>query len=129
MSNLDTLRPNRGGRPYGAKDRVPRASKASVKAAILRVCKANPKILDDAILKGLTAKPREAFPFTQMAAHYVDGKPADTLKVDGQIAVGVGWLSAPPHALEGARLQLESPVIEAKVLELASDNKADGQQD
>ena len=69
------------GRPPGAKDKVPKSFKASIKQVFEDIATSDPELIRTAVLKGLKGKPRESFPFLQLAAYYIDGKPADKLDV------------------------------------------------
>lgn len=75
------------GRTKGRRDSVPRSLKASVKRVFEDITVTDPKLIREAILKGLRGKPREAFPYVQLAAHYIDGKPAETVKLEGDRAM------------------------------------------
>lgn len=66
------------GRPKGSKDKVPRSLKASFRIVYEKICKENPDLLRKAIEAGLRGKPKEAFPFVQLGAFYLDGKPTET---------------------------------------------------
>lgn len=68
------------GRPKGSKDVVPRTFKASVKAVLEKIQSEDPGLIEKAIRKGLAGNPREAFVYVQLAAHYFDGKPIETIK-------------------------------------------------
>jgi hypothetical protein len=69
------------GRPPGALNKVPPTVKASVRAVFQDIVADEPTLIRDAILKGLHAPPPKSFPYLQLAAAYVDGKPADKLQV------------------------------------------------
>lgn len=71
------------GRPKGARNKVPASFKASIKKVFEDVATDDPELIKAAVLRGLKGKPRESFPFLQLAAHYIDGKPADTVNVNG----------------------------------------------
>ena len=58
--------------------------------------------VEAALFEGLTAKPPRSFPYQQMAAHYLDGKPIDTLRIESRsvvIGIGVDATVAPPFEL------------------------------
>lgn len=69
------------GRPKGAKDKVPRGVKSSVKAILLDLAEHEPQIFHRLIRRGLRATPKVAFNYLQLSAHYIDGKPPDQLSV------------------------------------------------
>lgn len=69
------------GRPKGAKDKVPRSFKASIRVLYQQLAADRPDLFENAVVKGLSAKPPFSFQYLQMGAHYIDGKPADTLKI------------------------------------------------
>jgi hypothetical protein len=71
------FRPGQGGRRKGAKDRIPRTFKASVRAIFEEVAATHPQMLRDAVTKGLAAPPPKSYPYLQLLAHYVDGKPTE----------------------------------------------------
>lgn len=83
-SNTSGLKRDAGpGRPKGRKNEVPKSFKASIKQVFENIATDDPELIKTAVLRGLKGKPREAFPFLQLAAHYIDGKPADTVNVNG----------------------------------------------
>lgn len=71
------------GRPKGSRDKVPRTFKASVRAIFAEVAEEQPALLRDAILRGIQADPPKSYPYLQLAAHYLDGKPAERPQVVG----------------------------------------------
>lgn len=85
---------NPRGRPKGARAKVPRSFKASIKAMYEKLAKTQPQLFEDAIKRDLRSKRgTAAFHHVQLAAHYLDGKPADTVKLgndDGPLLVVVG---------------------------------------
>ena len=88
MRNTQNLKRDAGpGRPKGSKDKVPRTFKASIKAAFEKIASDDPQLVEDAILKGLRGRPREAFHYVQLAAYYLDGKPKEQLEVSGELAM------------------------------------------
>ena len=67
------------GRPKGSKDSIPRSVKASIRLACERIGKKHPKLIEERILAGVNHEDmRIAFPYIQMVAHYIDGKPKET---------------------------------------------------
>ncbi len=71
------FRPGQGGRRKGAKDKIPRTFKASMRAIFEEVAATHPHTLRDAVTKGLTAPPPKSYPYLQLLAHYLDGKPTE----------------------------------------------------
>lgn len=69
------------GRPSGSPDTVPRRVKASIRTVLQDIVTDDPALIRDAIVKGLRAPPPKSFPYLQLAAAYVDGKPADKLQI------------------------------------------------
>ena len=73
---------NRQGRPKGAKDVVPRTFKASIKALYEKLATEQPELFENAITRDLeNRRGIAAFHHVQLAAHYLDGKPADIVKL------------------------------------------------
>lgn len=73
---------NPRGRPKGVKDEVPRTFKASVKAMYEKLATERPELFESAITRDLqNRRGIAAFHHVQLAAHYLDGKPADTVKL------------------------------------------------
>lgn len=71
-----------GGRKKGSKDKVPRSFKASIKAMYERLALEEPQLFEGAIKRDLKSRRGSvAFQHTQLAAYYLDGKPAETIKV------------------------------------------------
>jgi hypothetical protein len=82
MANVQNLKRDAGpGRPKGCKNKVPATFKASIKKVFEDIATEDPELIKNAVLKGLRGKPRESFPYVQIAAHYIDGKPADVVKL------------------------------------------------
>jgi hypothetical protein len=67
--------PGEGGRKKGSRDKVPRSFKASVRAIFEDIASMKPKVIRNAIVEGLKAPPPKSFPYLQLAATYLDGKP------------------------------------------------------
>ncbi len=73
-----------GGRPKGAKDKVPGARKlrASIRRYIARLVGKNPASVKRALRRGLFSyDPKVAFPYVQLATHMLDGKPVESIKM------------------------------------------------
>lgn len=72
-----------GGRPKGAKDKVPngRVVKASIKAIAEEVAASESLTVRKAIMEGLKGGPRFAHNYLRFVAEYVDGRPAETLNL------------------------------------------------
>jgi hypothetical protein len=85
---------NPRGRPRGSKDSIPRTFKASIKAMYEKLATERPELFEDAITRDLqNRRGVAAFHHVQLAAHYLDGKPADTVKLgndDGPLMIVVG---------------------------------------
>lgn len=73
------------GRPKGRKDHVPRSFKEALKRAFEDVWNDDPEIVKAAIRWGLAAKPPSSFQYLQLMHFYTLGKPAETLKLKGQV--------------------------------------------
>ncbi len=69
------------GRPRGSRDKIPRALKASIRQVFEDIASEDPELIRAAVRAGLTAPPPKSFPYLQLAAAYVDGKPADEIKM------------------------------------------------
>lgn len=60
----------------------PEKKKPSIKRLIGEILEEHPSLAKQAILEGLQAvDPNTTFKFLQLAAHYTDGKPVETLNV------------------------------------------------
>jgi hypothetical protein len=95
---------NRLGRPKGSKDKIARSVKASVRLACEGIGKQHPQLIKQRILDGIQAKDlRVAFPYIQLVAHYVDGKPKETLDVRSSAPLfalpNAAWVAVGPLAL------------------------------
>lgn len=71
-----------GGRKRGAKDKFPRSFKASIAAVINEVAVEDPALIKSCIVRGLKAAAPKSFAYLQLAAAYVDGKPAETVNMN-----------------------------------------------
>src|SRR5262245_15785671 len=75
-----------GGRKKGAKDKVPRGLKAklagSIKSMYEAVVVGEPELVLSAIRRGFRGGGTVGFHHVQLAAHYLDGKPADTVNMN-----------------------------------------------
>jgi len=76
------FRPGQGGRKKGSRDKIPRTFKASVKAIYEEIASNDPGIIRRAIVRGLSAPPPKSFPYVQLGAHYLDGKPTEPKEPD-----------------------------------------------
>lgn len=70
-----------GGRQKGAKDKVPRGFKRSIRALYEQLADEQPETFRKALEDGLKAKAPASFQYLQMGAHYLDGKPAETVTI------------------------------------------------
>jgi hypothetical protein len=75
---------NPRGRPPGTKDSVPRTIRASVKEVLEEVAVKNRVEIYNAIVKGINSKPPHSLRYVEVIAHYIDGKPADTVELKDQ---------------------------------------------
>jgi len=55
----------------------------SVRAAFQHLADVAPELFERAIRKGLKAKPPPSFPYVQLAAFYLDGKPVERVTPQG----------------------------------------------
>lgn len=69
------------GRPKGSKDKVPRTFKASIRAVYQELATEKPELFRTAIERGLRASAPKSFQYVQLGAHYLDGKPIETVKL------------------------------------------------
>jgi hypothetical protein len=69
----------RAGRKRGSRSFV----SSSVRGAFLHLADVAPELFEQAILKGLKAKPPRSFPYVQLAAYYLDGKPVERVMLQG----------------------------------------------
>ena len=75
-----------GGRKKGAKDKVPRGLKAKIAGSIRSMyealLKGEPELFENRIRRDLKkGSGAVGFHHVQLAAYYLDGKPAETIKV------------------------------------------------
>ena len=68
----------RAGRPPGRRNRLPGGS---IRAMCKWLAEERPELYRDAIVRGLRAREARSFPFVQLAAHYLDGKPIERVQV------------------------------------------------
>lgn len=76
----------RAGRPKGSRDKIPRSFKTSVRALFEEVANQKPDLLKSTIERGLKAAAPKSFQYLQLAAYYIDGKPAETIKVQPDLS-------------------------------------------
>ena len=81
--NTDGLWRGGPGRPKGSKDSVPRTVRASVKSVLEEIATDHRDDIREAILKGIKSRPPASLRYIELAAHYTDGKPADTVTLKG----------------------------------------------
>lgn len=84
------------GRPKGVKEAIPRSAKASVKKIIEDLVGLEPEMVRAAFKAGLEAKPPYSFPYVQLGAHYIDGKPSD--KIEQDVSVEFRWKNPDENA-------------------------------
>jgi len=70
----------RAGRPRGRRNKLPGGS---VRATCQWLANERPELLHDAIVRGLAAGPPKSFPYVQLAAYYLDGKPVERVMLQG----------------------------------------------
>jgi len=84
-NSLKNLKRTAGpGRPAGGHNLVPSTFKASIAELFRRIASEEPEIIHAAIRRAFTSlKPTDAYPYVQLAAYYLDGKPVETVKHQG----------------------------------------------
>lgn len=75
---------NPRGRPRGARNVVPANVKASVRSVLEELAQSNREQIKEAILKGVNSRPPHSLRYVELVAHYVDGKPAETVNLKGK---------------------------------------------
>jgi hypothetical protein len=98
--NISGLRRGGPGRPKGRKNTVPPSVKASVKEVLEEVAVSNRDEIRAAILKGINAKPPHLLRYLEVIAHYVDGKPADTVTIKGHAILPPLQIFLSPDGME-----------------------------
>ena len=93
--NTTGLRRGGPGRPKGAQNKVPHDFKASIRRVYEEVASSDPTLIRRALVRGLQAAPPKSFQYLQILSHYVDGKPAETVKLQGKIT-GPPIILTPP---------------------------------
>jgi hypothetical protein len=94
------LRRGGPGRPAGRRNKVPPSVKASVKAVLEEVAGSNREEIKAAILKGVNSKPPHSLRYVEVIAHYVDGKPAETIKLKGPVLLPPMQILLNPDGIE-----------------------------
>jgi len=88
--NTSGLRRGGPGRHKGSKDRVPRSFRASIRRMYEHLVTTEPQLFEDAIRRDLqNRRGVAAFHHVQLAAHYLDGKPADQVNLSGEVNGGL----------------------------------------
>jgi len=77
------------GRPNGSKDKIPRAFKASVALLFRELGEEDRERWKATIQRVMRVGGRAAFPYFQLAAHYLDGKPADKVNVQATQPINI----------------------------------------
>lgn len=72
-----------GGRKKGSRDKIPRGFKQSIRYLYEELAKAQPELFRSALVRGLKAAAPKNFPYLQMGAHYLDGKPTESVRLTG----------------------------------------------
>jgi hypothetical protein len=102
MANTQNLKRDAGpGRPRGSRNKVPLSVKASIKAVLEEVAVSNRDEIREAILKGIRSRPPHSLRYLEVVAHYVDGKPADTVTIKGQTILPPLQVFLHPDGIEG----------------------------
>ena len=112
------------GRTPGTPDSVPRTVRASIRQIFQELGEQEPEIYKKAIRKGLQAGTRDSFPFVRLAAAYLDGVPAQTLRIEDENKLDLGALRAIFYEVETERQAAaldaggdpELPEVEPKLL-------------
>ncbi len=78
--------PGQGGRKKGSKDKIPRSVKASIATIYEEIASDTPEIIRDAIVRGLKAPPPKSFPYVNLGALYLDGKPTERSDASADLA-------------------------------------------
>ena len=68
----------RAGRPRGARHTLP---SGTIKGIFNWLAQEEPELYRNAIERGLRAPEAKSFPFVQLAAHYLDGKPIERIAI------------------------------------------------
>ena len=66
----------------GIPNKIPTSLKNSIKYVAYQIGRRNPKLFYEAFRRGLEAKPPISFPYLQLAAHYLDGKPREKIELE-----------------------------------------------
>ena len=78
------------GRPKGSKDRIPKSFKASIAKAYAELAAEEPTLYKDRIRRDVkSGRGSVGFHHIQLAAYYLDGKPVETVKVNGLSAAPI----------------------------------------
>ena len=75
------FQPGNPGRPKGSKNRVPGSLKATVVVILAELAAEDREQWKQTIRDAIREGGRVAFPYIQLAAYYLDGKPADRVTV------------------------------------------------
>jgi hypothetical protein len=94
------LRRGGPGRPKGRKNKVPGSVKASVKEVLTEIASAQTDEIRSAIMKGLNSRPPHSLRYLELIAHYTDGKPADTIKLNVPAMLPPYVIIPPPGAIK-----------------------------
>lgn len=71
------------GRRHGSKDEVPRSVKASIRAIYEEVATNEPKLIREAVIKGLKARAPASAHYLKMLSDSIDGKPVERHEITG----------------------------------------------
>jgi hypothetical protein len=101
MANTKNLKRDAGpGRPRGSRNKVPFSVKASVKEVLEELAVSNRDEIRTAILKGINSKPPHSLRYIEVIAHYIDGKPADTVTIKGHAILPPLQIFLSPDGME-----------------------------
>lgn len=98
--NTAGLRRGGPGRPPGRRNKVPSSVKASVKEVCAEVAGQHRDEIHAAIVKGVNSRPPHSLRYVELVAHYTDGKPADTIKLNVPPMLAPYVIIPPPGATD-----------------------------
>ena len=77
------FQPGNPGRPKGSKNKVPGSLKATVVVILAELAAEDREQWKQTIRDAIREGGRVAFPYIQLAAYYLDGKPVDRVNIQG----------------------------------------------
>ncbi len=117
---LGVWRPKR----TGCRDRIPKAFRKSIKAIYRKLVDLQPELFENAIVRDLKhGKGMAPFQHVQLAAHYLDGKPVETVKMEGTPMgpTSIEFVLARPNPAELSEPQKELPAVTVEHVEAHPD--------